>query len=146
MPRLKFATGVRNAYDLVWHSQNGNLYVPTNGSAANGNTPDNPRTAVNEGLNKVAAQNDYLFKVVRGGYYGHPNPKRGEYILNGGNPTSAVDPAEVVAKSGYSGYRVAPILTQIIAALLMILVAAAHPTASSNIRVILSVVLSRTSY
>ena len=30
-----FATGVRNAYDLVWHS-NGQLYVPTNGSAAGG--------------------------------------------------------------------------------------------------------------
>lgn len=101
-----FATGVRNAYDLVWHSQNGNLYVPTNGSAANGNTPDNPNTSANEGLNKVAAQNDYLFKVERGGYYGHPNPLRGEYILNGGNPTSSVDPAEVVAKTGYSGYRV----------------------------------------
>lgn len=100
-----FATGVRNAYDLVWHS-NGFLYVPTNGSAANGNTPDDPRTSVNEGLNKVAAQNDYLFKVERGRYYGHPNPKRGEYILNGGNPTSSVDPAEVVAQSGYSGYRV----------------------------------------
>ncbi len=101
-----FATGVRNAYDLVWHSQNGNLYVPTNGSAANGNTPDNPNTPVNEGLNKVAAQNDYLFKVERDGYYGHPNPLRREYILNGGNPTSSVDPAEVVAKTGYSGYRV----------------------------------------
>jgi glucose/arabinose dehydrogenase len=24
-----FATGIRNAYDLVWH-RNGNLYVPTN--------------------------------------------------------------------------------------------------------------------
>ena len=32
-----FGQGVRNAYDLVWHS-NGFLYVPTNGSAP-GNTP-----------------------------------------------------------------------------------------------------------
>ena len=38
-----FATGQRNAYDLVWHS-NGFLYVPTNGSAAGGNTPDDPDT------------------------------------------------------------------------------------------------------
>lgn len=100
-----FATGVRNAYDLVWHS-NGNLYVPTNGSAAGGNTPNNPVTTANEGLINVATQNDYLFKVMQGGYYGHPNPKRKEYILNGGNPTNGIDPAEVVAKNGYAGYRV----------------------------------------
>ena len=36
--------GIRNAYDLVWHS-NGHLYVPTNGSAAGGNTPAVPATA-----------------------------------------------------------------------------------------------------
>ena len=100
-----FATGVRNAYDLVWHS-NGNLYVPTNGSAAGGNTPNNPATTVNEGLTKVATQNDYLFKVVEGGYYGHPNPKHQEYVLNGGNPTGGADPAEVVAGNGYAGYAV----------------------------------------
>lgn len=105
-----FATGVRNGYDLVWHS-NGNLYVPTNGSAAGGRTPDNPATTVNEGLTKVATRNDYLFKIPSGGggYYGHPNPKRNEYILNGGNPTNAVDTAEVVKPfpdSPYSGYSV----------------------------------------
>lgn len=105
-----FATGVRNAYDLVWHSNN-NLYVPTNGSAAGGNTPDNPATTVNETLTNVATQNDYLYKIPLdgGGYYGHPNPKRNEYILNGGNPTSAVDPAEVVKpfpNSRYAGYSV----------------------------------------
>jgi glucose/arabinose dehydrogenase len=100
-----YASGVRNAYDLVWHT-NGNLYVPTNGSAAGGNTPDNPATATNEGLTNVATQNDYLFKVQQGGYYGHPNPKRGQYILNGGNPTSGVDAAEVVAGGGYAGYPV----------------------------------------
>src|SRR5262249_42215687 len=33
-----YASGVRSAYDLLWHS-NGSLYVPTNGSAAGGNTP-----------------------------------------------------------------------------------------------------------
>jgi len=104
-PVTIYATGVRNAYDLVWHS-NGKLYVPTNGSAAGGNTPDNPNTTANEGLKSVATQNDYLFKVEKDGYYGHPNPKRGEYILNGGNPTSGVDPAEVVAKDGYAGYTV----------------------------------------
>ncbi|MBE9192445.1 PQQ-dependent sugar dehydrogenase [Gloeocapsopsis crepidinum LEGE 06123] len=106
-----YATGIRNAYDLVWHS-NGSLYIPTNGSGANGNTPNDPRTSVNEALQKVAAQNDYLYRVVEGGYYGHPNPKRGEYILNGGNPTNGVDPAEVVrivdpvTNAVYAGYPV----------------------------------------
>jgi hypothetical protein len=97
-----FATGTRNAYDLVWHS-NGSLYVPTNGSAAGGNTPDDPATTVNEGLTSVGTQNDYLFKVIEGGYYGHPNPLRQEYIMNGGNPTNGVDPAEVVKQVTSTG-------------------------------------------
>ena len=37
-PLTVYASGTRNAYDLVWHS-NGNLYVPGNGSAAGGNMP-----------------------------------------------------------------------------------------------------------
>ncbi|BBI48175.1 hypothetical protein HORIV_05960 [Vreelandella olivaria] len=61
-----FATGARNAYDLVWHS-NGFLYVPTNGSAAGGNVPDDPSTPENERYTNVEKQDDYLFKVVEGG-------------------------------------------------------------------------------
>lgn len=103
-----FATGIRNAYDLVWH-RNGNLYVPTNGSAAGGNTPEDPTQAGNQALTNVATQDDYLFRIGPngGGYYGHPNPLRGEYILNGGNPTTAADHAEVIKPtldSPYSGY------------------------------------------
>jgi hypothetical protein len=56
-------------------------------------------------------QNDYLFKIVKGGYYGHPNPLRGQYVLNGGNPTSSIDPAEVptypvgtLPDANYRGY------------------------------------------
>ncbi|MDQ3534601.1 MAG: Ig-like domain-containing protein, partial [Bacteroidota bacterium] len=37
-PLTIYASGVRNAFDLVWHS-NGQLYVPTNGSGAGGNAP-----------------------------------------------------------------------------------------------------------
>ena len=40
-PLTIYATGVRNAFDLVWH-RNGHLYAPTNGSAAGGNTPATP--------------------------------------------------------------------------------------------------------
>ena len=89
-----FATGARNAYDLVWHS-NGFLYVPTNGSAAGGNVPDDPSTPEDERFLNVEKQDDYLFKMVEGGYYGHPNPLRDEYIMNGGNPTGGSDPNQV---------------------------------------------------
>ncbi|WP_346797114.1 carbohydrate-binding protein [Halomonas sp. Bachu 37] len=89
-----FATGIRNAYDLVWHSD-GKLYIPTNGSAAGGNVPDDPSTPENEYQSNVEKQDDYLFTVEKGGYYGHPNPLRDEFILNGGNPTSGSDPHQV---------------------------------------------------
>ena len=110
-----FGSGVRNAYDLVWHS-NGQLYVPTNGSASGGNTPATPNplpagcanridSGTNgaytgpsvPGLTAVGEQHDFLFRVVGGGYYGHPNPVRCEWVLNGGNPTSGTDTAQVTA-------------------------------------------------
>ena len=89
-----FATGQRNAYDLVWHS-NGFLYVPTNGSANGGNAPNNPDTPQNEAAFGIERQDDYLFVVSEGTYSGHPNPLRDEFILNGGNPTSGQDPNQV---------------------------------------------------
>ncbi|MHA6249030.1 malectin domain-containing carbohydrate-binding protein [Pontibacter sp. CAU 1760] len=106
-PLTLYATGLRNAYDLVWHT-NGQLYVPTNGSAAGGNTPallsgaiwsngqayTGPTVPAMKDVRDT--QGDYLYRVVKGGYYGHPNVLRNEYILNGGNPTSQEDPAEIV--------------------------------------------------
>ena len=113
-----FASGVRNAYDLVWHS-NGQLYVPTNGSAAGGNTPattsplpaactyrvddamfgDYTGPSVSGITNVTAAQHDFLFRVdptrTVPGYSGHPNPFRCEWVMNGGDPTSGGNPAEV---------------------------------------------------
>ncbi len=99
-----YATGVRNSYDLLWHS-NGHLYSATNGSAANGNIPatpsnlsDAPRridqnaakspayTQAAPGITKNSVtETDKLFDVLPGKYYGHPNPSRGEYIYNAGN-------------------------------------------------------------
>ncbi len=90
-PVQLYATGVRNAYDLVWHS-NGSLYVATNGSASGGNSPATP-TIPPEGLlpridaaingpytgpdvpaaNNNPTQPDLLFKIVQGDYYGHPD-------------------------------------------------------------------------
>ncbi|MCB5176049.1 carbohydrate-binding protein, partial [Microvirga lenta] len=89
-----FATGVRNAYDLVWHS-NGQLYMPTNGTASGGKTPDDPTQAGSQVINNSPKQYDYFFTVEEGKYYGHPNVLRDEYVLNGGNPTGGIDPNEV---------------------------------------------------
>jgi len=105
-PLTIYASGVRNAYDLVWHS-NGSLYAPTNGSAAGGNTPASVSGTLRTNgttysgpsvpalTNVQQTQKDFLFRIVNGGYYGHPNPTRGEYVMNGGNPTSGTDRAEV---------------------------------------------------
>ena len=115
-PLTVYASGTRNSYDLVWHS-NGNLYVPANGSARGGVIPRYdpiPGTCENridgsgsytgpvlDDRDDVSADayttvngtdgwvvdetlDDYLFKIEEGGYYGTPNPKRCEWILNGG--------------------------------------------------------------
>lgn len=91
-PVTVYASGLRNAYDLVWHS-NGQLYVAGNESAS-GNTPAGPNNNP-PALTNLPAYTDYLARIVPGGYYGHPNPTRGEYVLNGGNPTAGADPFQV---------------------------------------------------
>src|SRR4029453_3088011 len=102
-----YGEGIRNAYDLVWHS-NGHLYVPANGTAAGGNTPASPPGVDPPipALISIPTQDDFLFDVVPGGYYGHPNPTPGPYVLNGGNPTSAIAPAEVAPSDAGVGYPV----------------------------------------
>ncbi|MEO1712678.1 MAG: T9SS type A sorting domain-containing protein, partial [Bacteroidota bacterium] len=99
-PLTLYATGIRNAYDLVWHT-NGELYVPTNGSAAGGNSPTSdpndplfvaphPGAPAYTGptipalTNITPTQKDWLFRVDAGGYYGHPNSKRAEYAMGRG--------------------------------------------------------------
>jgi hypothetical protein len=104
-PLTIYATGIRNSYDLLWHS-NGHLYAPLNGSAAGGNTPAPPAHSASAkpahepapALKDVRQTlEDFLFRVEPGAYYGHPNPKRNQYVLNGGNPTAGPDPAEISA-------------------------------------------------
>ncbi|MEU5696637.1 Ig-like domain-containing protein [Actinosynnema sp. NPDC020468] len=104
-PLTIHATGVRNAFDLVWH-RNGHLYAPTNGSAAGGNTPASAPTCARGPYTGPAvpaitanpqAETDYVFDVKPGRYYGHPAPVRCEFVLAGGNPTAGVDPFEVSA-------------------------------------------------
>jgi hypothetical protein len=113
-PLTLYATGIRNAYDMVFHS-NGWLYVPTNGTAGNNNSsPITPASAdyVNRdpsgkgvrrpngtffvdptipGVVGGETQKDWLFKSRGGSYHGHPNPYRGEFVLNhGGRPYSGL--------------------------------------------------------
>lgn len=111
-PLTIYATGIRNGFDLLFHS-NGHLYAPINGSAAGGNTPASTAASANArridtgrpysgpavpGLQAVQqTEDDTLLDVVQGAYYGHPNPLRGEIVLNGGNPTAGVDEHEVTA-------------------------------------------------
>jgi glucose/arabinose dehydrogenase len=88
-PLTIYASGVRLAYDMVW-TRDGELYVPTNGSAAGGNAPGGSAMA-----DIPVSEDDWLFRITPGKYYGHPNPQQGYYILNGGNPTAGYDFAEV---------------------------------------------------
>lgn len=91
-PVKRHATGVRNAYDLVWHP-NGRLYAPVNESAS-GNAPAAP-DGTPPALTNLEAGDDFLALIESGKYYGHPNPSIGKYTLNGGNPTSGTDAWEV---------------------------------------------------
>ncbi len=125
-PLTLYATGLRNAYDLVFHS-NGQLYVPGNGSTgglanAPGSDPGSPsyrppqyKTYSGPAvpyLSELPSQSDYLFTIEKGGYYGHPNPRRAEYVLNGGNPANPSWPEAVVTQypvgtnpdANYKGY------------------------------------------
>ena len=90
-PVKVYATGVRNAYDLCWHS-NGHLYVPTNGSSAGGHAPAGENAPPVRDIS--TAEDDWLFKIAPGKFHGHPNPFQGHYVLNGGNPTGGYDFAE----------------------------------------------------
>jgi hypothetical protein len=96
-PVRLYATGVRNTYDLVAHS-NGFIYAPTNGSSSGGALPDDPTTPfVDESLEALGVQDDFLYRLSPGSYHGHANPVRGEFVGQGGNPTAGFDPQEVVA-------------------------------------------------
>lgn len=90
-PVKTHATGTRNPFDLLWHT-NGKLYVPVNESS-DGNTPGGPGNDP-PALSNVRNYPDFLASIKAGKYYGHPNPSRGEYVLNGGNPTNGADLAE----------------------------------------------------
>lgn len=94
-----FATGVRNALEILAHS-NGRLYTAVNindrGKRSDG-VPDDPDIPgdQNELIKMVTPDHESLFILQRGRHYGFPNPTLGHYVLNGGNPTKDEDPFEI---------------------------------------------------
>lgn len=90
-----YATGLRNSYDGVFHS-NGNIYAGTNGLGVAGTVPPVPRLGdpTDRSITTLFGQNpidnpgkqpDPLNRIVEGGYYGHPNPYRDEVIFKDGS-------------------------------------------------------------
>lgn len=83
-----FATGLRNIYDFVMHS-NGRIYGPDNGLGVIGTYP--PRSSPDcTGLastltNNPGEQRDPLHLLEDGAYYGHPNPYRQECVFFDGS-------------------------------------------------------------
>ena len=67
-----FATGFRNVYDLVVHS-NGNVYATDNGP----NAPDGDISIGCTNASQGVSGPDELNLVVEGHWYGHPNRNRG---------------------------------------------------------------------
>ena len=104
-----YATGIRNAYDMVFHS-NGRLYTATNGSSAGGNTPAGGGAPALTGVPQT--EEDKLLDLKPGKYYGHPNPERDEFVLDGGNPTSGVDPYEFATSTGVAAGKLYPVGVQ----------------------------------
>jgi hypothetical protein len=113
-PLTIYASGVRNAFDLVWHT-NGQLYVPTNGSGGGGNSPasvagtrkvngsfyNGPVIPATTG---VKVQVDWLFRInplKPVGFYGHPNPLRGEYVINRGYQDNPLYTPDIVADNNF---------------------------------------------
>ena len=100
-PVQLYATGLRNAYDLVW-TANGRLYTDQNGGAIHWGDPparEGPQgRCTNETREPGHYDRDSLHLVRRGGYYGHPNPTRGNrantFDSNQQSPVRRANPIE----------------------------------------------------
>ena len=99
-----YATGLRNAYDFVWHS-NGSMYAPDNGLGVTGTFPPSPTppctgfastTSWTQGGHNPGAQPDILVRIQQGKYYGHPNPYRNECVFKDGHFQNVAAPANYV--------------------------------------------------
>lgn len=75
-----FSTGLRNAYDIVWHSS-GKLYANNNGSNSGLGTAPGPDQGCPNGVAvNIPYEVDTLDWLRPGSYHGHPNPARNECI------------------------------------------------------------------
>jgi glucose/arabinose dehydrogenase len=98
-----YATGLRNAYDFVFHS-NGSMYAPDNGLGLRGMVPPTTAPPCTEPHSAYSASfdpapgpdapgpvsvHDFFYRVVQGKYYGHPNPTHGECVWGDGSVQSA---------------------------------------------------------
>lgn len=98
-PVRRFATGIRNALEIIAHS-NGRLYTAVNmndrGSRSDG-VPDDPDIPgdQNKLIKQITPNHESLYILKRGRHYGLPNPSIGNYVLAGGNPTADKDPFEI---------------------------------------------------
>lgn len=101
-----YATGFRNPYDLVWHS-NGKLYINDNGAnSTQGNTAGPTDGCSNTPSIDPGDQDDGFFLVSPGKYYGHPTPPRGQCVFADGtvySPPIAPDPNWVPPLFRYAG-------------------------------------------
>ncbi|WP_341936704.1 Kelch repeat-containing protein [Marinimicrobium sp. C2-29] len=89
---VTYATGLRNTYDFVFHS-NGEIYAPDNGLGVTGGFPPRPEpdcsgiasaVPVEQGGHNPGSQPDFLVRLQQGRYYGHPNPSRDECVFQDG--------------------------------------------------------------
>lgn len=95
-----YATGLRNAYDVVL-TESGKLYTFDNGP--NGGWGGTPNAACGNGIDNGGIRTgDQLHLIEKGGYYGHPNPVRG----NKGNTFSnGQSPVEIAANPEECEYK-----------------------------------------
>ncbi len=84
-PLRVFATGLRNPYDLVWtRVGEPRLYATDNGGNKNwGTTPGPEEGCTGQVPTDPGSRRDELNLIEAGGFYGHPNPARGECVLDG---------------------------------------------------------------
>lgn len=90
---VPYATGMRNSYDFVFHS-NGEMYATDNGLGVTGAFPPQPTPVCtgfaspnpwDAGGQNPGEQDDLLYRVIEGKYYGHPNPYRDECVFKDGS-------------------------------------------------------------
>jgi len=90
-----YATGYRNPYDFLWHS-NGKMYANVNAGNFTAGTTPGPEHGCPDGYAfDPGTRADYLAVVSEGDYGGNPNPARGECILDDGtmySPPKAPEP------------------------------------------------------